>query len=213
MRTLTLTIVAILLSLCSTNLSAQKLSDTVLNAMSRTEWAKHYQAKSRTGKIVGFALLAGGTLTAAIGIQQSINDQNSEALLLLGFSAMAISNPVLCRAARNAGKADILFRDPVDANTNESLVKDYRRKATIGSIAAWGLFLGGFAGLFVSAGVDNGTLLVLSTAAMGASLPVWTGAAKNKGRLMILTGTEPMPANPAGASSYRKLGIGIPIGR
>lgn len=198
------------LSLFST-LQAQRLTDST-NA-SRHQLADMYTRKSRTGKWVGFALLGGGAICSVLGAKEAGQSGGKSALLTIGLGAMAISNPILCKSARNAGKAEILLQEPIDEERRKVLIKDYRKRATTGSLAAWGVFLGGFAGLFVSAGQDSESMLWLSIAAMGASLPIWTHAAKNKGRLMILTGTEHMPANPAGASSYRKLGIGIPIGR
>lgn len=198
------------LTLYST-LQAQRLTDST--SAYRHQLANSYLQKSRSGKIAGIALLGGGLITAALGASNGGEGGGSAALLYIGLGAMAISNPVLCGAARNAGKAEMLLIDPADDELKSILVKDYRKRTTAGSLAAWGLFLGGFAGLFVSVEQDSETVLLLSIAAMGASLPVWTSAAKNKGRLMILTGTELIPANPAGPSSYRKLGIGIPIGR
>lgn len=230
MRTLTLTIVVALLSLCSTTLPAQKLSDTMFAKMSRVEMGDHFQKKGRNLKAGGFTLMGVGGLLVMAGSAMAVNDLFNESgnaetgavLFFLGIGSMAASYPILAAGARNKGKAEILYLDP-DQEQNRKLTETYTRKARINSIIAWSLLGSGFliplalqntTNSYGEKGQAAQTVSSISSLGIFVSIPFFMEAAKNKGRVSILTRTERIASSTLqGPGTHRSIGIGIPINK
>jgi hypothetical protein len=198
-------------------IQAQKLPDTAITKISRVELGNYYMKKSRNQKLLGYALLAGGFASFAASIGLAYDESNAaEPLLILSTISLAASNPALCSGSKSKGKAEMLLRNPAPGESPEdvtALARRYQKNATISSIAAWTLFVGGITGLFISADDGSETGAVLSAVSMFASLPVWMNSAKNKGRVSILLQREYVPVSYKSNPSMPSIGISIPISR
>lgn len=230
MRTLILTIVVFLLSLCSTTLPAQKLSDTMFSKMSRMEMGDHFQKKSRGLKTGGFTLMGVGVLMVAAGTSIAVNDLFNErgnaetgaGLFFLGIGSMAASYPILAAGARNKGKAEMLYMNP-DPEQTRKLTETYTRKARTNSIIAWSLLGSGFIIPLALQQTTNSygeksqaveTVSAVSSMCIYISIPFFMEAAKHKGRVSILTRTERIAASTLkGTGTHRSIGISIPISK
>ncbi|HLO81893.1 MAG TPA: hypothetical protein VK166_13085 [Chitinophagaceae bacterium] len=202
---------------CCPGLQAQKLPDSPITKISRVELGNYYMKKSKNQKLLGYALLGTGLASFAASIGLAYDESNAAApLLILSTIALASSNPALCSGSKSKGKAEMLLREPAPGESSDdvmALAKRYQKNATISSIAAWTLFVGGLTGLFIAADDGSDTGAVLSTLSMFASLPVWMNAAKNKGRVSILLKKENVPVSYKANPSMPSIGISIPISR
>lgn len=186
--------------------------------------ADYFARKSRSQKAGGYALLGGGFLmivTGSVLIVDDVwgstnNDGAAVGLFLAGGGAMIASYPVLAGGARNKGKAEMLYLNP---GTRESrdLLTHYRRKAKANTITAWSLLGGGIiVPIIMRSGgnYDETTNALASVVSLGvfASIPFFMEAAKNKGRVSILMGTEYVPSSYLnGSGRQTSIGIGIPL--
>jgi hypothetical protein len=220
--------VAILLfTFCYTMVSAQKLSDSSFNKMSRVELGNYYMKKSQIRKAGGYGLMAaglGGYLVSyyVLAIESNLNGElsNGSAIAVsLLFTASTISlvasNPVLCAGSKYKGKAEMLLRTPGPNQTPsdiQAIIAGYKKQQKTSSIIAWTMLLGGFAGLFVSAATESEELFLLSTLSMFGSLPLWMNAARNKGRISVLMGMQSIPVSYLFPNvGLTSIGLSIPI--
>jgi hypothetical protein len=196
---------------------AQRLSDPVILKQDRFALGSDLMKKSKTGKAVGYGMLAAGAAgTIVSAFMLSKDEGQGSRLFWASCLTMAISNPVLCRASKNKGKAEILLMNPTPSNNEDrhALMKTYRRHATNASIIAWTMFIGGLVGTVYSLVEEDGGLLTVSAIAMFGSLPVWMNAAKNKGRLSIITNKQNLLYSfRSGNSLHRSIGLSIPISK
>lgn len=195
---------------------AQRLSDPVTSKQDQITLGNALMKKSRTEKAIGYGLLAAGAAgTAASLFMLSGDGDKGRGLFWTSCIAMAASNPVLCGASRNKGRAEMLLMDSAPITNGgdiDALTRKYRTNVTSSSIIAWTMFMGGLVGTISSAFQENDGLLIGSAIAMFGSLPVWMNAAKNKGRLSIITDKQNLLYSfRSGNTLHRSIGFSIPI--
>lgn len=190
----------------------------------------YFQKKGRSLKGGGYALIGAGGLLMTVGTAIAMNDMFSESgsggfsagTFYLGMGCIAGAYPVLSAGARNKGKAEMLYMNP-DPEQTRKLTESYTRKARTNSIIAWSL-LG--SGILIPLALQNTTnsygekgqaaQTVSSISSLGifVSIPFFMEAAKNKGRVSILTRTERIASSTLqGPGTHRTIGIGFPIGK
>ena len=222
--------VAILLVvICSTTASAQKLSDSEFKKMSKVELENYYMKKSHTRKAEGYGLLAAGlggywvgfyVMAFGSNLNGELSKESATAVSILFIAStisLVASNPVLCSGSKYLGKADMLLRTPGPNETTsdiQALIERHKKKQKTSSTIAWTLFLGGVAGVFISAATESGGLWIFSTLSLFASLPVWMSAAREKGRISILMGQQSIPVSYLLPNvRLTSIGLSIPISR
>lgn len=169
--------------------------------------------KSRTGKAIGYGMLATGM---GMVIYSIATERSGSALPIAGCVLMAMSNPVMTNSARAKGRAEAMMMDPEKYATPEqraALLKSYRSTATGCSITGWVLFLGGLTGFIAAGFYEDGAGLGVATAAMFASLPVWMVSAKNKGRISVISGRYAREGNISISPAQRGIGIALSLGK
>lgn len=220
-------IIVLLLALGNNAAFAQKLPDPTTRNMSRMELADYYTQKSKRSKALGYSLFGGGLLLGIIGTSVAVgdvfdNNNNSNeglavATFLIGSASMIASWPVLASGAKHKGRAEMLYMNPDPTKTGD-LASMYKKKATTNSIIAWAL-VGNAILLPIILGSNeyNETQSTISTiAALGgfASIPFFMEAAKNKGRVSILSRTEHVPTSYInGSGTHRSIGFAFPFGK
>ena len=187
----------------------------------------HYKSKSLKG--VGFTLLGAGACIAIVGTVIAINGNVLESdmatgglLAIAGLATMGISYARLASGSKAKGRAEMLYVNP-DASKIESLTKSFNRKAWTHSVIAWSLLGTGIvlpiilqnsADPYYGMSKTAETVSVISMLGIFVSIPFFMEAAKNKGRVSVLTRTEHLPTSfIQGSGTHRSIGIGFPIGK
>ena len=111
----------------------------------------------------------------------------------------------------------MLYLNP-DPKKAASLEQLYSRRARTNSIIAWSLLATGLILPMALSGdeYNSTTDKIASISRFGiiASLPFFMEAAKNKGRISVLTHTERVTNSYIpGPSMHRSIGLGLPIGK
>lgn len=208
----TLMIIVSTIIFCPT-IMAQKLPDSTLAKISRVELGNYYMKKSKKQKLLGYALYATGIATF-VAAGTAGDPETGIPLFAVSMISLSFSNPTLSHGAKNKGKAEMLLRyqNPKESPEDiKALASSYKSNAKTSSFAGWTLLLGGIAGLFVSAATESGPVAVISLTSMFVSVPVWMNAAKNRGRVSILMNNESIPVSLNSNSSFRSIGVSIPI--
>lgn len=120
------TVLLLLLALAFFTLKAQDLPPKKELKLSDKELGLQYLKKSRSFKIAGWSLLAGGILITAIGTSQASQDifnpdTGRETLALVGSIMVFGSFPCFIAGAKNKGRAEMLLR-------NENIMLSNRSK-------------------------------------------------------------------------------------
>lgn len=216
-------LLVVLLLLCQVT-QAQRLGDSSFRQMSRIEMADYFAQKNRNQKALGYSLLGGGFILlvagASVAVDDAFGNTNNKglatALAITGGGSMIASYPILAGAARNKGKAEMLYMNP-GSRESRDMLEIYRRKAKTNTIIAWSL-LG--AGLIIPPIINSSsnysetasTVATISSLGIFASIPFFMEAAKNKGRVSILMGTEYVPSSYLnGSGRQTSIGIGFPL--
>ena len=149
------------------------------------------------------------------------NNPNVDALILAGAVSIGISYPLFTSGSKANGRAEMLYMDPDPAKAAE-LTKQYQQKARTNSIIAWSLLgTGILTPLILRTSADEyegmsntaETISLITSLGVFVSIPFFMEAAKNKGRISILTRTEHLPTSfIQGSGTHRSIGIGFPIG-
>jgi hypothetical protein len=216
--------VILLFALGNNVVFAQKLPDPTTRKMSRIELADYYNQKSKRNKTLGYGLLGGGALLVIVGTALAVDDIFSNnnnagfgvATFMIGGASMIASWPVLASGAKHKGRAEMLYMNP-DPSKTDDMATMYKRKARTNKIIAWAL-VGNAILLPIILPNDNinATQSTISTiAVLGgfASIPFFMEAAKNKGRVSILSRMEHVPMSYLnGSGTHRSIGLAFPIG-
>jgi hypothetical protein len=204
----------------------KKLSDSKLNSMSRIELADYYQKKSdgQTGGGCALFLVGSGITVVAFTVK---NDEWYDLpkvflLPLAGFTTMAMGGGLLISGSKYKGRAEMLYLNP-DPEKAAALVNEYNRKARKNSIIGFSLLGIGIivpsillhtADDYEGMGQTAQTVSNITMACAVISIPFLMEAAKNKGRISILTKTDHISASfLQNSGTHRSIGIGIPIGK
>jgi hypothetical protein len=133
---------------------------------------------------------------------------------------------LLCLAAETIANAQLVTKPP-DMMTNAELGQYYLKKSKNSKTWGW-IMVAASAGFYIASNAmmqddkvydtDNAggkAFFLLGTGALVGTIPLFTSAARNKGRSEVLLGLERQPIGylPKGYQGYPAVGVRIPISK
>lgn len=203
--------IILILTLGIKSLMAQKLYDSSVMKMSRTELADFFYKKGSSRQGTGFLLMGVGTAAIIGGAVIWGSDlfggggSGGVVLFLAGSVTFGISHGLLAKGSNFKGRAEMLRLDPYRQGQQLEIEK-YRRQVTTNTILAWTCITGGIL-------LPMLTGSAVPMLALYAAAPFFMGAGRNKGRLAVLMGTEKIASGSMNGEILRSLGFAIPLGK